>query len=118
MKTNFDSKQTIVGFNVGHNGSCTIIRGNELISIPEERLNRKKNSDGYMYSFLYCLNELGIEIGDVDLFVSSSYGDYLPDHFMGDFEALGIDKEKFLTVDHHLSHAYSFRSYLSFLAHL
>lgn len=107
MKTNFDSKQTIVGFNVGHNGSCTIIRGNEMISIPEERLNRKKYSDGYMYSFLYCLNELGIKIEDIDLFVSSSYGDYLPDHFMGDFEALGINKEKFLTVDHHLSHAYS-----------
>lgn len=53
MKTNLDSKQTIVGFNLGHNGSCTIIRGNEMISISEERLNRKKYSDGYMYSFLY-----------------------------------------------------------------
>lgn len=26
---------------------------------------------------------------------------------MGDFASLGIDKEKFLTIDHHLSHAYS-----------
>ena len=48
MKTNLDSKKTIVGFNVGHNGSCTIIKENDIISIPEERLNRKKYSEGYI----------------------------------------------------------------------
>ncbi len=107
MKTNLDSKKTIVGFNVGHNGSCTIIKENDIISIPEERLNRKKYSEGYMYSFIYCLKELGIEAKDIDLFVSSNYGEYLPNEYMGDFDILGLDSKKFISVDHHLSHAYS-----------
>ena len=75
--------KTILGFNVGHNGGCTIIHKNKLISIAEERLNRVKNSDGYVYSVNYCLKELGIELKDVDLFISSTYGAYLPEHFMG-----------------------------------
>ncbi len=107
MKTNLNSNKIIVGFNVGHNGSCTIINGNDIISIPEERLNRKKYSEGYMYSFVYCLKELGIKAEDIDLFVSSNYGEYLPNEFMGDFEVLGLDSKKFISVDHHLSHAYS-----------
>jgi len=107
MKTNLDADKTIVGFNVGHNGSCTIIKGNDIVSIPEERLNRKKYSDGYMYSFLYCMEELGIKTKDIDLFISSNYGDYLPDKYMGDFKVLGLDNQKFISIDHHLSHAYS-----------
>lgn len=109
METNLNSNKIIVGFNTGHNGSCTILRNNDLISISEERLNRKKYSDGYMYSFVYCLKELGININDIDLFVSSSYGEYLPKDFTGDFEKILGDKSnsKFISVDHHLSHAYS-----------
>ena len=107
MKTNLNSNETIVGFNIGHNGSCTIIKGNDIISIPEERLNRKKHSEGYMYSFIYCLKKLGIEAQDVDLFVSSNYGEYLPKAYMGDFDVLGLDSKKFISIDHHLSHAYS-----------
>lgn len=99
--------KTIVGFNVGHNGSCTILHKDKIISIAEERLNRKKYSEGYMYSFLYCLEELGIKASDVDLFVSSCYGDRLDDNFMGQFQSILTDKTKFITVDHHLSHAAS-----------
>ncbi len=99
--------KTIVGFNVGHNGSCTIIYKNKIISIAEERLNRKKYSDGYLYSFFYCLEELGIKADDVDLFVSSCYGDRLEKNYMGQFKNIISDKSKFITIDHHLSHAAS-----------
>lgn len=107
----FDStnhnRKTVAGFNTGHNGGCCIIHEGKIVSVSEERLNRKKNSDGYINSFLYCLKALGIKASDVDLFVSSSYHKRLPGNFMGNFEALGISPEKFITVDHHLSHAYS-----------
>lgn len=106
---NFSVKfdKTILGFNVGHNGSCTILHDNKLISIAEERLNRKKNSEGYMYAVNYCLSELGIKLEDVDLFVSSNYGEPLEQNYMGDFKNFIDDNSKFITVDHHLSHAYS-----------
>lgn len=105
QKLNNVSDKTILGFNVGHNGSCTLIHKDKMISISEERLNRNKNSDGYMYSVNYCLEAMGIKLEDVDLFVSSNYGKSLPDNYMGHFQNYNVDKKKFVTVDHHLSHA-------------
>lgn len=105
LKNSID--KTILGFNVGHNGGCTIIHKDKLISIAEERLNRVKNSDGYLYSVNYCLDELGIKLEDVDLFVSSTYGEYLPKNYMGQFKNFVNDKNKFISIDHHLSHAYN-----------
>lgn len=99
--------KTIVGFNEGHNGGCTIIHNGKIISIAEERLNRKKYSEGYLYSFAYCIEELGININDIDLFVSSFYGDYLEKNHMGMFKGFTNYKSKFITVDHHFSHASS-----------
>lgn len=101
------NNKTVVGFNTGHHGGCTIIHDGKIISISEERLNRKKYSEGYIESFFYCLKGLGIHVSDIDLFVSSSYHKKLSEEFMGEFEVLGISKEKFITVDHHLSHAYT-----------
>lgn len=99
--------KTIVGFNTGHNGGCTVIHDNKLISIAEERLNRKKYSENYLYSLIYCLEELGLNINDVDLFVSSCYGNRLENGYMGKLKSIVNDDSKFVTVDHHLSHAYS-----------
>ncbi len=107
FNTKNNKGKTVVGFNTGHDGGCAIIHNGQVISISEERLNRKKHSDGYINSFFYCLNGLGIKISDVDLFVSSSYSENLPECFMGAFKALGLPSEKFITIDHHLSHAYS-----------
>lgn len=107
MLNEVKNNKTIVGFNEGHNGGCTIIHNGKIISIAEERLNRKKYSEGYLYSFAYCIEELGINIDDIDLFVSSFYGDYLEKNYMGMFKGLIKDKSKFITVDHHLSHASS-----------
>lgn len=100
------SEKTILGYNVGHNGSCTLIHKDKLISIAEERLNRNKNSEGYLYAVNYCLNALNITLDDVDLFVSSNYGLPLRKHYMGDFKSYNLNENKFVTIDHHLSHAY------------
>lgn len=100
-------KKTVVGFSTGHNAGCCIIHEGKVVSISEERLNRRKNSDGYLNSFAYCLKALDIRVQDVDLFVSSSYHKRLPDQFMGDLGVLNIPPERFITLDHHLSHAYS-----------
>lgn len=101
------NNKTIVGFNTGHHGGCAIIHDGKVVSISEERLNRKKYSDGYLNSFFYCLKSLGLKISDINLFVSSSYHKNLAEHFMGEFQFLGIPSDKFITVDHHLSHAYT-----------
>lgn len=107
LEFKFNSNKTIVGFNTGHHGGCCVINKNKIIAIAEERLNRKKYSEGYLYSLFYCLKELNISIHDIDLFVSSSYHEELPKKFQGDLAPLGLDKNKFTSVDHHLSHAYS-----------
>jgi len=107
FKNKNHNNKTVVGFNTGHNSGCAIIHDGKIVSISEERLDRKKNSDGYIKSLFYCLKALKINVSDVDLFVSSSYHKRLPDNFMGDLVSLGVKKEKFITVDHHLSHAYS-----------
>ncbi|HEX8974047.1 MAG TPA: carbamoyltransferase C-terminal domain-containing protein [Patescibacteria group bacterium] len=100
-------RKNIVGFNTGHHGGCAIISKDGVVAMQEERLNRKKYSDGYLYSFFYCLETLGLKASDIDLFVSSSYHQNLSPDFQGKFKELGIDNDKFITVDHHLSHAYS-----------
>ena len=99
--------KTILGFNIGHNASFSLIHGNKIISIAEERLNRKKNSEGYLYALNYCLEEMGITINDIDLFVSSNYGIPLSNGYMGQLKNYIKDANKFITIDHHLSHAYS-----------
>lgn len=99
--------KTIVGFNTGHHGGCAIMHKGKMVAISEERVNRKKYSEGYLDSFFYCLDALKIGVKDIDLFVSSSYHKRLPKNFSGYFGYMNIPKKKFITVDHHLSHAYS-----------
>lgn len=101
------TKKVVAGFNTGHHGGCAIIGNGKIVSISEERLNRKKYSDGYINSFMYCLKALDLKVKDVDLFVSSSYHNRLPEHFQGEFAPFGLPEKKFVTVDHHLSHAYT-----------
>jgi carbamoyltransferase len=98
--------KTVVGFNTGHHGGAAIISRGRIIAIAEERLNRRKYSDGCLNSLIYCLKALGLTVNDVDLFVSSSYHSRLQDDYMGELSPLGISKDRFITVDHHLSHAY------------
>jgi carbamoyltransferase len=101
-------KNIVLGMNVGHDGGAAILINGEIkCAISEERLNRVKYSSGYLNSLFYCLKATNTKINEISLFVFSSYGKPLVKNFMGELEPLGIDKSKFITVDHHLSHAYS-----------
>ncbi len=100
------SPLTVVGINTGHDGGCCIIHGNKMVAISEERLNRVKHSSGFLYSLFYCLKSLRITINDLDAIVFSSYHKAIDNGFQGQLESLGIPKEKFFSIDHHLSHAW------------
>lgn len=101
------SNKKILGFNTGHNGGAALFSAQSMCSISEERLNRLKNSDGYLYATEYCLDAANIDLDDVDLFVSSSYHARLPENYSGQFKSIIKNDERFITVDHHLSHAYA-----------
>lgn len=107
LTLNNSSNLTVVWINTGHDWWCCLIHGNKLIAISEERLTRKKHCNWYLYSLEYVLNSLNIKITDVDLFVYSSYHKNLPKWYMWDLKSFWIDKSKFINIDHHLSHAYS-----------
>lgn len=101
------TKKSIIGINTGHDGGAAILVDGKIIAaIGEERLTRQKYTHGYLNAVSYCLNEAGLKINDVDHFVFSSYGKNLPKKFIGELEIFGVDPQKSLRVDHHLSHAY------------
>lgn len=104
----FQSKRTVVvGLNLGHDGGSAIaIDGVIQCAISEERLNRRRYSPGYLNSLFYCLNALNLAIKDISSVVVSSYGAQLPNNYQNSLKALGVPSEKFITVDHHLSHAF------------
>lgn len=97
----------VVGVNEGHDGGAAIlVDGVIKCAISEERLNRKKYSPGYLNSLFYCLNATNLKIKDISLVVFSSYHKRLPAGYQGELKPLGISSEKFITIDHHLSHAF------------
>lgn len=100
-------KTVVVGVNEGHDGgAAAVVDGVVKCAISEERLNRRKYSPGYLNSFFYCLDALNLKVDDISLIVFSSYHRRPPNHYQGDLKSLGIPTNKFITVDHHLSHAF------------
>lgn len=100
-------KTVVVGLNVGHDGGAAIIiDGIVRFAISEERLNRTRYSPGYLNSFFYCLEAVGMCVDDISLIVFSSYGKNLPAQYSGALKTLNLPSQKFNVVDHHLSHAY------------
>src|SRR5690554_2110475 len=51
-----------------HDSACCIIQNGKLVAaVQEERFSRKKNDpDLPVNAFMYCLNEAGISIADID----------------------------------------------------
>lgn len=97
----------IVGVNEGHDGGAAIVVDGVLrCAITEERLTRKKYSPGYLNSLIYCLNATNLKVEDISLVVFSSYHKRLPRGYQGALKPFGISPERFITVDHHLSHAF------------
>lgn len=107
FKRAIKSKTVVVGVNEGHDGgAAVVVDGVVKCAISEERLNRRKYSPGYLNSFFYCLDVLNLKIDDISLIVFSSYHRRLPNHYQGALKSLRIPTNKFITVDHHLSHAF------------
>ncbi|GAA2338913.1 carbamoyltransferase family protein [Dactylosporangium salmoneum] len=96
-----------VGLNLGHDGGCAVIRGDAIVAIAEERLNRKRYSDGWHASLAYCLDSADLDLANVDIFVFSCVGPRLPAGFTGGLDRYGVKPSRIVSVDHHLSHAYS-----------
>jgi carbamoyltransferase len=102
------NKKVVVGISMGHDGGAAIIVDGKIVcAISEERLNRQRYSHGFIQSFFYCLQTANVTTNDISLIVFSSYGETIPLGYQGELKALNIPKDKFIKVDHHLSHAYS-----------
>jgi carbamoyltransferase len=101
------SPMTIIGINTWHDWGCCLIHKDKLIAISEERLTRKKHCSWYIYALEYVLSSLNLTINDVDKFVFSSYHEDIPNNYVWKLKHLNINTSKFWSIDHHLSHAYS-----------
>lgn len=97
----------VVGINLGHDGGAALITDTVMVAIGEERLNRTRYSPGFEASLLYCLRAAGLTLADVDLVAVSGIGRTPPTRTETCLAHLGIDRERILPVDHHLSHAYT-----------
>ncbi|MFE5754619.1 carbamoyltransferase [Streptomyces massasporeus] len=97
----------VVGINLGHDGGAALITDSVMVAIGEERLNRTRYSPGFEASLLYCLRAAGLTLADVDLVAVSGIGRTPPARTETGLAHLGIDRERILPVDHHLSHAYT-----------
>ncbi|MFC1418752.1 carbamoyltransferase family protein [Streptacidiphilus cavernicola] len=96
-----------VGLNLGHDGGCAIVSGDQVVAVAEERLNRTRYSSGWQAALAYCLDAADLHLADVDQVVFSNVGPRLPDGFTGGLDRYGVDPAKIRRLDHHASHAYS-----------
>ncbi|MET7826968.1 carbamoyltransferase C-terminal domain-containing protein [Streptomyces sp. NPDC005386] len=97
----------VVGINLGHDGGAALITDTMIVAIGEERLNRTRYSLGWQSALLYCLRAAGLQLSDVDLVAVSGIGRTPPTRTETGLIHLGIDADRIIPVDHHLSHAYT-----------
>ena len=97
----------ILGLNVGHDGGCATLADGKVFAIAEERINRTRYSSGWMAALHYCLKAASVSLEEVDMVVFSSIGERLPRDFTGGLEHFGLQPNRTMVVDHHLSHAYT-----------
>ena len=104
--------ETRSGVTLFDGGACLLEDGKIRVAITEERLTRQKFDGGFIKSIPYCLEEAGISIADVDLFVFSVCCDRPLDlHYLTSV----LKRQKFfippskiaICPSHHLSHACS-----------
>lgn len=102
---------------LGHEPAASIVvDGNPIAMVEEERFVRVKRARGYLpiLSTLYCLQEAGIAIGDVDIIACSWDPSLEPKaaHFQEYIDAFsrhelfhGVRQPEVVPVPHHLAHA-------------
>ncbi len=111
-----------LGINLGHDRSAAIVKNGKIeIAIQQERLDRTKNSIGFLHQSLgdckniqipheaiqYCLRKYNIGINDLSSITANMPGiDYSRDILQRIFPKELSDKI-YMIPSHHLSHAYS-----------
>jgi carbamoyltransferase len=107
---------------MGHDRSVAVVQdGKVIIAIEQERLDRIKHSVGFMLqspdamgqiqvpgeSITYCLDHLGLKLGDVATITPNMPGvDLAPQILCGKFSR-DLKSKVRIVPSHHLAHAYS-----------
>ncbi len=102
----------VLGTGLSHDGSsCLLKDGKILVAIEKERISRTKHDGGNdTLSVQYCLDAAGITIDDLSLVVQSANfekEEIAKDRFHGKRLFPADTKIPFVTISHHLAHAYS-----------
>lgn len=111
-----------LGINLGHDRSAAIVKDGKIeVAIQQERLDRTKNSIGFLHQSLgnckniqipheaiqYCLRKCNIGIDQLSSITANMPGiDYSADILQRSFPKEFVDKVCIIP-SHHLSHAYS-----------
>ncbi len=102
----------VLGTGLSHDGSSCILKDGEIIvAIEKERLSRIKHDGGNDYLTVeYCLNTAGISVNDLALVVQVANFEkdtIYPASFKGKRLFGNNCTVPFITISHHLAHAYS-----------
>jgi len=102
------------GAKINDGGAAILINGKLISAISEERITRIKHEAGFKNSLQYVLNEANLNVSDIDLFVLSSCMEPVLspscELYISENETLqdvGINRNKVVICEHHLSHAAS-----------
>lgn len=106
--------ETSEGVNLKDGGVTSITDGIITMSIPEDRISRKKHKGGFSESLDYLLLRRGLSVNDVDRIYISTLGEEVDKNVfeLPDIKRL-IGKHPSIlkcirpTGSHHLNHAYS-----------
>jgi carbamoyltransferase len=104
-----------LGIHIGHDGGGAIASEGEIIvACAEERLTRRKYSNGWWLSLQYCLDAAHLTLQDIDLVVFSNAGVPLQAGYDGGLAKWTTADLNVINVDHHISHAVGAFSFSSF----
>jgi carbamoyltransferase len=104
----------VLGLSASHNGAACLLHGDRIVAaVQEERLSRTKRDRLYgseeSLAVAYCLQTAGISASDLDLVVLCAQ-----DKLSSPWNDLGVNRQlalvkgkiPWLTISHHLGHAY------------
>lgn len=102
----------VLGTGLSHDGSsCLLKDGKIIVAIEKERLTRMKHDGGNdLLTVKYCLDAAGITVNDLSLVVQSALFDkeaITKDNYIGKRLFDANTNIPFVTISHHLAHAYS-----------
>ena len=100
----------VLGTGLSHNGSSVLLKnGRVLVGIEKERLSRIKHDGGNdSLTTEYCLKAAGIGLDEIDLVVQcENFVIPSKNEFKGPRVFKNYPDEKFVSISHHLAHAYS-----------